>query len=453
MKLTKTMFPMLIGLCCLCLLALPQAMAFEPLKGDLSDYDPNNQKFPTEGDTIKVAISDVFSGPNAYVGQSYWCTLGFVIHDINSQGGILVDGKRKKIQMFKADTQGRPAPGKAAAEKAILQDKVVMFQGVAGSHVSKVLQQTAEKFKTIYLNFAAYSDELMDATNFNRYSFRTCGTAATQARSLAYFYASRSERKFYICAQDYLWGHSFAAAFKSAIKEYRPEATIVGEEYFPVFTKDFAPYLEKIRASGAEVMVTAAWGADNENTIKQSRQLGVKSPLLCDHYIPICSPFLDDTRPLEVIGGPAGRGLILCVDFYTDRRRPSIKKMTDIWNDLWKTKWKDPYNTALYQWPGSGWFRNIISSYWYFDILQRAGSTDPEKVIPVFEGNTCTYFGYEMYMRPDDHQAISDRPVAELEFPNAWEQPNNAAPSLPVWVPAKYCMPTFDEKLKDRVKK
>ena len=39
------------------------AMAFEPLKGDLSDYDPNNQKFPTSGDTIKVAIWDVFTGP------------------------------------------------------------------------------------------------------------------------------------------------------------------------------------------------------------------------------------------------------------------------------------------------------------------------------------------------------------------------------------------------------
>jgi len=125
---------------CLSFIALPQAMAFEPLKGDLSNYDPNNQTFPTSGDTIKVAIWDVFTGPNAYIGQSYWAVLGFVAHDINSQGGILVDGKMKKIQIIKADTQGKPAPGKSAAEKAILQDKVVVFSGVAGSHIAKVGQ-------------------------------------------------------------------------------------------------------------------------------------------------------------------------------------------------------------------------------------------------------------------------------------------------------------------------
>lgn len=432
---------------------LPRAIAFEPLKGDITTFDPNNQTFPTTGDNIRVAIADVFTGPNAFVGQSYWCSLGFVVHDINSQGGIVVDGKRKKIQIIKADTQGMPAPGKRAAEKAVLEDKVIMFQGVAGSHVSLVLQQTAEKYKRIYVNFAAYSDELMDSKNFNRYTFRTCGTAATQAKSLAYFYSKRPERKFYILAQDYIWGHSFASAFKKAIAEYSPEARIVGEVYFPVFTKDFAPYLEKVRASGAEVIVSAAWGADNENMIKQSRQLDVRSPLNPSLYIPICSPFLDDTRPLEVIGGPAGRGLILCVDFFLDRRIPMIKKLADTWNNLWKTKWGPPYNTALYQWPGSGWFRNIVSSYWYFDVLQRAGSTDPEKVISVWEGDRCNFFEFDQFMRPDDHQAIAPRPVAEMEFPNTWDQPNNAAPGLPFWVPAQYCMPILDEALKGRVKK
>ena len=49
---------------------LPQAMAFEPLKGDLSSYDPNKQTFPTSGDNIKISIWDIFSGPNAYIGEA-----------------------------------------------------------------------------------------------------------------------------------------------------------------------------------------------------------------------------------------------------------------------------------------------------------------------------------------------------------------------------------------------
>lgn len=451
MKSTKKIYSILIIFSCLCLIALPQVMAFEPLKGDLSDFDPNNQKFPTSGDTIKVAIWDVFTGPNAFVGQSYWALLGFVVHDINSQGGILVDGKKKLIQIIKADTQGSPAPGKSAAEKAILQDKVVMFQGVAGSHVSKAGQQVAETLKkAIYLNFAAFSDELMDLPDWNRYVFRVNGTSSTCGKSLAYFYAKRPEKKFYILGQDYLWGHSFNAAFKKALKEIRPDAQIVGEVYHPVFTKDFAPYMEKIKASGAEVIVTGAWGADNENIVKQSRQLGLKYPLNPERYIPICSPFIDDTRPLEVIGGPAGVGIVVCTDIYLDRSRPAMKKMGEIWTNLWKN-WKAPYNTELYRWNHSGWLRNQHASYWYFKVIEKAGSTDPEKVIAAWEGDVFEFPDLKAWMRPDDHQCIMERPVAEMEFPNTWDQPNNAQSGPPIWIEAKNCMPTFDPKLKGRV--
>jgi ABC-type branched-subunit amino acid transport system substrate-binding protein len=446
----KKIYASVIIVCCLCLFGLPQAMAFEPLKGDWKSFDPNNQKFPTKGDNIRVAIWDVFTGPNAFVGESYWALLGWVAHDINTQGGILVDGKRKKIQIIKADTQGRPAPGKRAAEKAILQDKVHVFNGVAGSHVSKVGQQVAGKFKVIYHNLAAYSDELMDVPNWNRYVFRSQGTSSTCGKSLAYYFDMRAESKFYILAQDYLWGHSFAGAFKKALKKVRPDAQIVGEEYFPVFHKDFAPYLEKVKAAGAHVVITGAWGADNENLIKQSRQLGVMSPLNPKMYIPFASPFLDDTRPLRVIGGPAGVGLILCTDFYLDRRIPEAKEFALAWTGRWKT-WKKPYNTELYRWPAGGWYRNLTSYYWYFQVVEKAGSLNADKVIAAWEGNTFDKFGWKHWMRPDDHQVIADRPIAVMEFPNMWDQPTNAAPAAPTWIRAKDCLPTFDEKLKGRV--
>jgi ABC-type branched-subunit amino acid transport system substrate-binding protein len=288
--------------------------------------------------------------------------------------------------------------------------------------------------------------------DFNEYYFRTCGTSSIAAKSLAIFYKNRPETKFYILAQDYVWGHESTSVFIKTIKEAKPNARIVGEQFFPVFTKDFAPYLEKVRASGAEVVVTMAWGADNENLIKQSRQLGIKSPLKPDLFIPMATMFLDGTGPLEVIGGPAGRGLVLCADYLLDRRVANVKNLADIWNKLWKT-WKDPYNTPSYQWPNIGLYRNLIGYYWYFQVLQKAGSTDPKKIIAAWEGDTFDFFGMKHYMRPDDHQAIVEHPIAELVFPNTWEMPNNAFVGDPIWISAKDCMPIFDEKLKGRVKK
>ncbi|MEW6185206.1 MAG: ABC transporter substrate-binding protein [Thermodesulfobacteriota bacterium] len=430
---------------------LPQAGAFVPLKGDLSKYDPNNQTFPTSGDTIKFAIWDSFTGPNAYIGEAYWALLGFVAQDINSQGGIKVDGKMKKIQIIKVDTQSAPDPAKRALEKAILQDKIVAFSGVAGTHIAKLGQNLAKEYKTIFVNLSAYSDELNFLPDFNEYYFRTCGNSSTSAKSLGVFYKNRPETKFYILAQDYVWGHESTQIFEKTIKEVKPNAKIVGKEYFPLFAKDFAPYLEKVRASGAEVVVTMAWGADNENLIKQSRQLGIKSPLKPDLFIPMASPFLDDSRPLEVVGGPAGRGLVLCVDFELNRKLPNSKKLADMWTNLWKT-WKAPYNTPLYQWPRGSWYRNLTGYYWFFQVLQKAGSTNPQNIIKAWEGDTFNAFGWTHYMRPDDHQVVADRPIAELEFPNIWDMPKNAAPGEPIWIPAKDCLPNIDVRLVGRVK-
>ncbi len=432
------------------LVGLPQAGAFVPLKGDITKFDPNKQTYPTSGDTIKFAIFDSFTGANAYLGEAYTALLGFVAHDINSQGGIKVDGKMKKIQIIKIDTQSAPDPAKRALEKSILQDKILAFSGVAGTHLAKIGQNLAKEYKTIFVNLSAYSDELNMTPDFNEYYFRTCGTSSTTAKALAGFYKNRKETKFYILAQDYVWGHESTTVFKKTLKEVKPDAKIVGEEFFPLFAKDFAPYLEKVRASGAEVVITMAWGADNENLIKQAHQLGLKSPLNPDRFIPMASPFLDDPRPLEVVGGPAGRGHVLCIDFELNRKMPNAKKLNDTWNSLWKT-WKAPYDTLLYQWPRGSWFRNITGYYWFFQALQKAGSSDPKKIIAAWEGDTFDAFGWKHYMRPDDHQVVADRPIAELEFPNTWEMPKNAAPGEATWIPSKDCLPAFDVRLLGRV--
>ncbi len=158
-------------------LAVPQALAanakFDANKmADMSDFDPNNPVIPT-GDTIKIAIVASHSGPAAVVGQIYWISALWAAHDINKRGGIMVDGKKKLVQLIKADHQGKVPVCKKVCERMILQEKVHVLWGTNGSHLMKVINQVAKKYKIIALNAAALSDDLMDAKNFSRYSFMT----------------------------------------------------------------------------------------------------------------------------------------------------------------------------------------------------------------------------------------------------------------------------------------
>jgi ABC-type branched-subunit amino acid transport system substrate-binding protein len=265
-------------------LAQPAANAGFDFKtmSDMSDFDPANPVIPT-GDTIKIAVVASFSGPAALVGQIYWTSAAWAVHDVNKRGGIMVDGKKKLIELIKADHASKPDQAKRITERMVLQDKVNVLWGTDGSNLQKIINETANKYKVIAINTASLSDDLQDATNFSRYAFQTSMSADQLGRGLAYYYGQtrKKEKKFYILCQDYSFGHVLAEGFKKGIKEFYPDAQIVGEDYHKLFLTDFAPYLEKIKASGAEVVFTGDWIPDAANLLKQARQAGSASLRPC----------------------------------------------------------------------------------------------------------------------------------------------------------------------------
>ena len=319
----------------------------------------------------------------------------------------------------------------------------------------KVINQVAKKYKVIAQCSAALSDELYDAANFTKYSFMSSFSANQIGRAAAYYYGQvrKKESKFYILCQDYLFGHSMAKGFKSGLEEYYPEAEIVGEDYHKLFLTDFAPYLTKVKASGAEVVYTGDWIPDAANLLKQARQMGIT--------LPFANTFLDEPNFLHEVGVDGTKGLLNISQYGTEN--PSFKhegqiKLYKAWNNQWKNVWQEPYNSRLYE-HGSG---NIGSytqqTYWLLSVIERAGSTDPEKIIKVWEGDSYQMAnGTVITMRACDHKAIQDLHAVEFVPPEEqkvsmniepyywYKGCSNAGPTYKV--PAEKVMPLMDPKL------
>ncbi len=444
---------------------LPHSMAAEvkakfdvSKMGDMSDFDPNNP-MKVSGDTIKIAQVASHSGPAAINGEVFWlCTL-WAAHDYNKRGGILVDGKKKMIEVIKADNEAKPDICKKVCERMVLQEKVHVLWGSNGSHLVKIMNQVADKYKVIAADFPAPSDELYDAENFTRYSFLAGYSTQQIGRGLAYYYGQmrKKEKKFYILCQDYLFGHSMADGFKVGLKEYYPEAEIVGEDYHKLFLTDFAPYLTKIKASGAEVIYTGDWMPDSANLVKQTRQMGIT--------LPFANIYLDDPPFLLDVGVEGTKGLVYLSQYGSDGeffKTPDQIKFFTIWKEQWK-KWKPPYNSSRYEHGNMqiGAYRD--AAYWLLSVIERAGSTDPEKIIKVWEGDSYQYVtGKVMTMRPCDHKAIQDLHVMEFVPPEEQKQSCNIPPYY--WfngcsftgpthrIPAEKVLPYMDPK-SERCKK
>ena len=176
----------------------PANAAFDVNKmADMSDYDPANPVIPA-GDTIKIAVVMPFSGPAALNGELTFQWMQWAAHDINKRGGIWVDGKKKLVQLLKADHMSKPDQCKKVCERMVLQEKVHVLSGTSGSNMMKVMMETANKYKVICHNWAALSDDLMDATQFNRYTFMTAYDTWSVGRGLAYYFGQirKKEKKF-----------------------------------------------------------------------------------------------------------------------------------------------------------------------------------------------------------------------------------------------------------------
>jgi len=426
---------------------------------DMSDFDPANPVIPT-GDTIKIALVASFSGPSGLMGDVYWLAASFAVHDINKRGGIIVDGKKKLVELIKADHMSKPDQCKKVCERMALKEKVHFFWGTNGGNLMKIINDTANKYKIIALNANSSSDELQNATNFSRYAFQGAVSTEQISRALGYYYGQirKKEKKFYIICQDYSGGHLMAEGFKKGLKDFYPEAQLVGEDYHKLFLTDYAPYLTKIKSSGAEVVMTGDWLPDAGNLLKQARHMDIN--------LPFANIYMDDPNMLHEVGVEGTKGLVH-VDIHDMPTplfsSPDFTKLYKTWNHLWKTKWKTPpYNSRLFEHGHGTIGYSIQQTYWLLSVIERAGSTDPEKIIAVWENDTFRFAnGKVLKMRACDHKAIQDLSVSEYVTPDKQKASFNippyywykgaSSPGLGYVIPAAKVMPWMDRTL-DRCK-
>jgi ABC-type branched-subunit amino acid transport system substrate-binding protein len=420
---------------------------------DMSDCDPGNPVVPT-GDVIKIAHVSTFSGPGTINGEFHFAAMYWAVHDINKRGGIWVDGKKKLVALIKSDTMAKPDQAKIICERMILQEKVQFLVGTTGSNIMKVMNEVGNKYKIPVMNEGALADELMDATNFGRYAFMSSASAQQIGRGLAYYYGQvkKKEKKFYILCQDYSFGHSLADGFKVGLKEYYPEAQLVGEDYHKFYLTDFAPYLEKIKASGAEVIYTGDFVPDAANLLKQSRQMGI--------MLPFAGLFMNDPNFLHEVGVEMSKGIVNIDmhDVFPAFKYPGYGKYHNTWIKQWETWTTAPFNTRQFEHGSTNLGFYTQQMYWLLSVIERAKSTDPEKIIKVWENDTYRFAnGKVIKMRACDHKAIQDLMVTEFV---PWEQ-QKASFNIPpyywfkgasfngpgVMIPAEKVMPWMDPKL------
>ncbi|MGC2776109.1 MAG: branched-chain amino acid ABC transporter substrate-binding protein [Bradyrhizobium sp.] len=230
-------------------------------------------------DTLKIGYIDPLSGGGASIGEGGLKTFQYLADELNAKGGIL----GHKVEIVPFDNKTNPQETLVQAQKAIDAGVRFITQG-NGSSVGLALEDFVNKNNTrnpgkevLYFNYAAV-DPSMTNEKCSYWHFRWDASSEIKMEALTnYLKDIASIKKVYLINQDYSFGQSVRSDARKMLAAKRPDVQIVGDELHPLLkVTDFSPYIAKIKASGADSVITGNWGQDIALLLKAAADAGLK---------------------------------------------------------------------------------------------------------------------------------------------------------------------------------
>jgi len=348
-------------------------------------------------EVVKVAYIAPLSGPNALPFEE-WLRIFRAAAEVANARETPKSGKRIEIVPF--DNKGTVQDSLLLFQRVIDED--ITYIAATISSVANALTDAVLKHNTrnpnkrvLFLDFDA-RDPALTEDKCNFWHFRFEPHTDMQIRVLVLALARQPEiKKIYLLNQDYAWGHSVQKAARQALKAQRPDIEIVGDDLIPLAkVKDFAPYVAKIKASGADYVLTGNWGTDLSLFVKAAHANGLKAGMFTTHAWGLGAP--------AAMGAAAENRVQAMNAWYINAGPPEWERKVREYEKQYKAS---SHMDFLPIWQTMDMFARAMSL---------AESSDPLKVALALEGMEYEGPGGRSWMRKEDHQLVAPIYIASF---------------------------------------
>ena len=350
---------------------------------------------PPRGEPIRLALIESLSGPFANTGEAVFRNLLWATERVNARGGVplpAAQGGARPLAIERHDSKGQNEEALSALRAAIDGGARVVMQGNS-SAVAAVLVDAIAKHnerdparRVLYLNYSAVDPALTnERCSFWHFRF----DAHADMRMAALMQVLREDaavRSAYLIGQDYSFGQAVLREARRQLAAQRPDVAIVGDELHPVGrVKDFAPYAAKIKASGAQAVITGNWGNDLMLLVKAARESGFDGRFYT---------FYGNALGAPAALGEAGVGKVLAVaDWLPNVPGPDSQAFYKSFRERFPRPADDYVHMRM---------QLMIEAL--AQSMARAGSTDTVAVAQALGGAEVALAGRKGRMRAADHQ-------------------------------------------------
>jgi len=223
---------------------------------------------------VRIGITTILSGPTADRGQSEQYGAQLALNRINEAGGVL----GRPVEIYYADNACKPAIGVPATKRLIEEEHVPVVIGALCTPVTHAIMPMMAEAKVPLVIATSAGQDFVDASGptGNDYAFKTIPSEVDIARGLMRWLKGKNVTSVAIVAATGGFPQANAVAFAKAAQDAGLKVT--AQETIAEGTTDFAPLLEKLKASAPDQVVTIL-GPFTAGFFKAYEASGWKVPL------------------------------------------------------------------------------------------------------------------------------------------------------------------------------
>ena len=341
---------------------------------------------------LKLALIEGLSGPFGNTGEAVVRNIAWAVERVNARGGIKTPQGMQAMVLERYDSKGQSEEALSALKSAIDDGAQVVMQGNSSANAAALIDainkhnEREPAKRVLFLNYSAVDPALTnEKCSFWHFRF----DAHADMRMTALMQVLREDKTVksaYLIGQDYRFGQAVLREAKRQLAEKRPDVKIAGEELHPMGrVKDFLPYAAKIKASGAQAVITGNWGNDLTLLVKAAREAGYEGKFYTFYGNAMGSP---------AAIGEAGVGRVIAVADWL----PNVPgKASEAFYQSFRQRFPKPSEDYVH-------VRMQLMVEALAQAVEKAGSTEPVAVALQLEKSRVSMAGQTGSMRAEDHQ-------------------------------------------------
>ncbi|MFY8103691.1 MAG: branched-chain amino acid ABC transporter substrate-binding protein [Ramlibacter sp.] len=341
---------------------------------------------------IRIAMIEAMSGPFANTAEAVLRNLAWAIERVNQRGGVRVAGVARPLALERYDSKGQAEEALSALRAAIDDGARIVVQGNSSAVAAALIDainkhnEREPQRRVVFLNYSAV-DPILTNEKCSFWHFRFDAHADMRMSALMRVLKDdRAVDSVYLIGQDYSFGQSVLREARRQLAEQRPDVKVVGEELHPLGrVKDFLPYATKLKASGAQAVITGNWGNDLTLLVKAAREVGYDGKFYT---------FYGNALGAPAAIGDAGIGRVIAVADWL----PNLPgAQNEAFYRAFRQRFPKPQDDYVHM-------RMQLMIEALAQAIERAGSTEAGAIATQLERARPELFGQKGMMRAADHQ-------------------------------------------------